>query len=208
MAIETAPETLISPNATKISFEDFLAKYSDGSHVEWVDGQVTSMTAASLPHVRLQLFLAAMLEQFAKMHHLGEVVLDPFIMRTGTGLPGRAPDIAFVRDENAIRLRHTFIDGPADLVVEIVSPDDPERDYVTKFREYETGGVAEYWIVDPRLQRVEFYQWREGKFHAVFPDDSGIYHSAQMTGLWIKPAWLWQEPLPDLIQILREWKLI
>ena len=38
----------------------------------------------------------------------------------------------------------------ADLCVEVVSPDDPDRDYVDKRRDYAAAGVPEYWIVDPR----------------------------------------------------------
>ncbi len=210
-----ASETQTPQTATKICFEEFLEKYSDGSHVEWVDGEVLwlhsevdEVTAVSLLHDDLNGFLCSALRCFAEHHRLGSVYRDPVVMKLGSGLPGRAPDITFVAAAHESRLRANFIDGPADLVVEIVSPDDPERDYVDKYREYEAAGVPEYWIVDPRLQRVEFNQWREGKYHEVLPDQNGVYYSTQMPGLWIKPFWLWQEPLPDLIQILRDWKLI
>jgi Uma2 family endonuclease len=42
----------------------------------------------------------------------------------------------------------------ADLVVEIVSPDDPDRDYIEKRDEYATAGIPEYWIIDPGRQQV------------------------------------------------------
>ncbi|MEM9703645.1 MAG: Uma2 family endonuclease, partial [Planctomycetota bacterium] len=38
----------------------------------------------------------------------------------------------------------------ADLCIEVVSPDDPDRDYVEKRADYAAAGVSEYWIVDPR----------------------------------------------------------
>jgi Uma2 family endonuclease len=44
-----------------------------------------------------------------------------------------------------------------DLVVEVVSPDDPDRDYVTKKKEYAEAGIPEYWIVDPDVHLVEVY---------------------------------------------------
>ena len=34
-------------------------------------------------------------------------------------------------------------------MVEIVSPDDPERDTVTKRADYAAAGIPEYWIVNP-----------------------------------------------------------
>ena len=195
-------------SAARLSFEEFLADYSDGSHVEWVDGEVISMAAASLPHFQLMLFLATLLKRFVRHHALGEIVGDPYVMKLGPGLPGRAPDLAFVATAHAARLRTNFLDGPADLVIEIVSPDDPKRDYVTKFREYEAAGIPEYWIIDPQAQRAEFNQLRDGKYREVLPNDEGVYHSAQLPGFWLRVAWLWQEPLPDEFDVFREWKLI
>jgi Uma2 family endonuclease len=40
-----------------------------------------------------------------------------------------------------------------DLVMEVVSPDDPDRDYVQKRQEYAQAGIPEYWIIDPLQQR-------------------------------------------------------
>lgn len=48
-----------------------------------------------------------------------------------------------------------MIVGPADLVVEILSPGTARRDLTTKRKDYETFGVREYWIVDPEAQAVE-----------------------------------------------------
>lgn len=42
----------------------------------------------------------------------------------------------------------------ADLVVEVVSENDPERDLSTKRREYAQAGIPEYWIVDPRNETI------------------------------------------------------
>ena len=207
----SAPEAV----AERISFEEFLARYSDGSHVEWVDGEVQwlhgevpEMAAVSLLHDNLDGLLYSTLRFFIEHHQLGVLCRDPVVMKLGPGLPGRAPDIAFVANAHRQRLRPNFIDGPADLVIQIVSPDDPERDYVDNYREYEAAGVPEYWIIDPRLQRTEFNQLQDGKYREVLPDENGFYHSAQLPGLWLKVAWLWQDPLPNLREVLREWKLI
>ena len=42
----------------------------------------------------------------------------------------------------------------ADLVMEIVSPDDPARDWDVKRRDYAEAGIAEYWIVDPQKKSI------------------------------------------------------
>lgn len=60
----------------------------------------------------------------------------------------REPDILLVRDARDPRRQDRFWLG-ADLVAEIVSPDDPERDTVTKRTDYAAAGIPEYWIVNP-----------------------------------------------------------
>ena len=53
-----------------------------------------------------------------------------------------------MRDANDPRRRNRYWLG-ADLVVEIVSPDKPERDLVEKRGDYAEAGIPEYWIVNP-----------------------------------------------------------
>ena len=38
--------------------------------------------------------------------------------------------------------------------MEVVSEDDPDRDYVEKRMDYAKAGGREYWIVDPRLRMI------------------------------------------------------
>ena len=51
--------------------------------------------------------------------------------------------------ENTGRRGHSYWHG-ADLVVEVVSQDDPNQDLDTKREEYAQAGIREYWIADPR----------------------------------------------------------
>jgi len=94
-------------------------------------------------------------------------------------------------------------------VVEIISPDSRARDRGEKFYEYEQGGVREYWMIDPLRKPAEFYQRGEDGIYRLVPvGDDGIYRSAVLEGLWLKVEWLWQEPLPRLLSVLKEWGLI
>jgi Uma2 family endonuclease len=65
----------------------------------------------------------------------------------------REPDVLFMFAENRHRLGEQFWTF-ADLVMEVVSPDDPERDYVKKRFDYAEAGIPEYWIVDPARETV------------------------------------------------------
>jgi Uma2 family endonuclease len=69
----------------------------------------------------------------------------------------REPDVVFMRAENAARRKGKFWDG-ADLAIEVVSPEKPERDLVIKRHEYERAGIPEYWIVDPPARSISVYR--------------------------------------------------
>jgi len=211
MAEEHKTALLETPAASppaKLTYEEFLAQTSDGIWAEWVNGEVSYMTV-SKEHVKLMRFLLSLLQCFAEAHQLGEVFCEPFQMKTGPDLPGRAPDVFFVARENLSRLEKNYLNGPADLVVEIISPESRGRDRGDKFYEYEQGGVREYWLLDPIRKQADFYQLgADGIYRLVPVDNDGVYHSAVLPDLWLKVAWLWQEPLPLLLSVLKEWRLI
>ena len=193
----------------KMTYEEFLAWADEDTWAEWVNGEVIIMSPASLRHQQLATFLATSINFFVDAHRLGVVLTPPFQMKTGSDLPGREPDIIFVAREHLDRFRDTYLDGPADLVVEIISRDSRARDRGDKFYEYEQGGVREYWLLDYLRRQAEFYQLgRDGIYRPVPIGADGIYHSAVLEGLWLRVEWLWQEPLPPLMNVLREWRLV
>lgn len=190
-----------------ISFEEFLVWSGDETHAEWVDGRVVPMSPISLFHQLVSGFLLDLIRYHVNQRTLGLVVYEPFQMKTGPSLPSRAPDILFVAKENLHRLKSTHLEGPADLVVEVISPESRGRDRGEKFYEYEEGGVREYWLVDAPGKRVEFYQLGpDQRFNLVQPGPNGRYHSAVLPGFWLRPDWLWKEPHPPLPEILKEWE--
>ncbi len=190
----------------KISYEQFLQWLDEDTWAEWVDGEVELMSPVSLEHGSVHVFLITLLRFFASARALGTVYAEPFQMKTGSDLPGRSPDILFVRRENQHRLRPNFLDGPADLVVEIISPDSEQRDRVVKFAEYERGGVREYWLIDPHRRRAEFYMLEEGVYRLRFGGEAGRYDSAVLEGFWLRVEWLWNPP-PE-IEIVKQWGLV
>ncbi len=103
----------------------------------------------------------------------------------------------------------SYLDGPADLVVEIVSPESVGRDRGEKFYEYEQGGVSEYWLVDPLRRRFEAYHLDEqGFYRSLFSGSEGRCDSRVLTGFWLRVEWLWQSPLPRTLEVVRELGLI
>jgi len=204
----TPPMTPATAQASRMTYEEFL-KWGDGVRAEWVDGEVIVMSPASDPHQTLMAFLGALLLHFVEANELDRIFLPPFQMKLSTRPSGREPDLLFISRDKLGRLKRTYLDGPADLVVEIVSPDSQARDRGDKFYEYEEAGILEYWILDQTRKRAEFYQLGDdGTFKLIDSDKNGVYRSKTLEGLWLKVDWLWQDPLPTLMSVLKEWGLV
>jgi Uma2 family endonuclease len=116
---------------------------------------------------------------------------------------GPEPDIALVLTEHLERIEHGGVAGPADLAIEIVSPESVEREYYLKRELYEQYGIPEYWIIDDMDSRVTLLRLKQGKYHEVRPK-KGELHSKILSGFWLRPEWLWQNPRPDEIETLQQ----
>jgi len=81
----------------------------------------------------------------------------------------REPDLLLVRDANDPRCQNAYWLG-ADLVVEIVSSDDPERDTKVKRADYAEAGILEYWIVHPQDETITILTLVDDTYqeHGVF----------------------------------------
>jgi Uma2 family endonuclease len=201
------PLTLEPPEPPRpgVTFEQFLAGIDEDTRAEWVDGEIVPMSPASAEHQRLVVFLVRLIGQYVVTHRLGVVFVAPFIMRLATRPSGREPDLLFVAQERVDRIQATHLDGPADLVVEIVSPESDERDRGAKFLEYEAGGVAEYWLLDPTRREAYYYQrGPDERYHLQEVDSAGRYCSAALSGFQLRPARLWEQPLPAVNEVLAE----
>lgn len=196
----------------EMTYEEFLAWADEDTLAEWVAlpgeevGEVVMTSPASDQHQNLADFLITVLRPYVESHSLGWVSSAPFQMKLEHG---REPDLLFVATEHLGRLREAFLDGPADMVVEIVSPESVSRDRGEKFYEYEAGGVREYWLIDPVRQVAEFYRLDEGgRYGVTLAGREGVYRSEVVAGFWLRVEWLWQEPLPKTLDVLRELGLL
>jgi len=195
--------------ARKLTYEEFLTWCDEDTWAEWVDGEVVVLSPASVRHQQLVDFLVQTLGVYVQAKGLGLLLSAPFQMKTGPDLPGREPDLLFVARENLGRLKDRYLEGPADLVVEVVSPESRLRDRGEKFAEYEAGGVREYWLVDPEARQADFYVLGpDGRYDRRRADAAGIYRSQVVEGLWVRPEWFWQDPLPPVLVVLRELGLL
>lgn len=122
-------------------------------------------------HQTLVWLLTTMLNGHTIESKRGWAVCSPFKFR----IPNqnwREPDVAYLLPGNRHRLERKSW-SYADLVVEVVSPDDPSRDYDEKRRDYAIAGVPEYWIVDPMKERITVLVLEDGGYREVQTARSG-----------------------------------
>ena len=191
----------------ELTYAQFLEMNGD-PHTEWVDGKVIAMAPVSNDHTDLGVFLLTALQCWVDARDAGQIKYEPFQMKTGPQLPGRSPDIFFIEKKNLSRVKKTYLQGPADLVIEIVSPGSRTVDRGEKYFEYEKGGVREYWLIDPLRKQAEFYLLGRDGIYQLARMEDGIFRSQVLKGLWLKVGWLWSRPLPSVLAVMKEWKLV
>jgi len=120
--------------------------------IEFSNGSLEVLPMPTELHQLIIQYLYRLLFDLRSGKRPGLTLLSPFRVRLYPGKV-REPDIMFMLQENRGRRKENYWDG-ADLVIEVVSEDDPDRDLVTKRQEYAQGKIPEYWIVDPRDRSI------------------------------------------------------
>jgi Uma2 family endonuclease len=192
----------------KFSYEEFLEWY-DEFHAEWVDGEIIMGLPPTFEHQADSDFLTTLLRIYVEARDLGVVVSAPFQMRLEKQKSSREPDLLLIAKANLGRIKNTYLDGPADLAIEIISPESVGRDRGEKFVEYEAAGVREYWLIDPVRKQAEFYLLDdERKYQLHLRGKQGTFRSKVVEGFYLQIEWLWQKPLPKVAPILKEMGVI
>jgi len=153
------------------SEDDYLSlALSENWMIEYTDGCVEVLPMPTIEHQLIVKFLLKALESFTEPRKLGVVLFAPLPVKTVTA-KYREPDLIFNFTENHAKRAQEYYKG-ADLVMEVVSPDDRsrERDYEKKRLDYAEAGIPEYWIVDPQQQRITVLSLEAGRYveHGAF----------------------------------------
>ena len=86
-----------------------------------------------------------------------------------------SPDLAVILRGSRAVVTDRTVEGPPDIVIEILSSD-RRRDLVRKRQVYGEAGVPEYWIFDPRQDTVTLLELRDGQYveRAVLTGDDTL----------------------------------
>lgn len=195
-------------SAEPSNLKEFLAWTDEDVWAEWVDGKVLRMAPATDRHQDLVRFLSAVLSVYIEANDLGWLRSAPFSMYLAARHQVREPDLLFVVRDRMHLVKNAYLDGPADAVIELVSRDSHRRDRIEKVADYEAAGVREYWLIDPRHRQVEFRRLDEAGFYRLVTLEEGIFTSEVIPGFRLRVDWLWREPLPKVLDAVRELGLI
>lgn len=147
----------------KLSYRDLAATPDDGKRYEVLDG-VLSVSASPVPrHQIVSANLVHLLTGHVRARRLGQVLFAPVDVILDRHTVA-VPDIVFISTARSAIVTERAIEGPPNLVVEILSPTTARRDRVLKARLYATFGVPHYWIVDPRREVLHMYEAAGGAY--------------------------------------------
>jgi len=143
------------------TIQDLLALGED-VRAELIEGEIYVAAALNSRHQGIVVELTFRLHGHVKAHGLGRVFVAPLDVYLPTG-DVVEPDLVFVSAARGEMIGRD-IRGAPDLVVEVVSPGNPERDRLVKRLLYECNGVAEYWIIEPDDEAIEVLRLVDGAY--------------------------------------------
>ena len=157
------------------SFEEYLA-YDDGTDnkYELVNGELKLMPTASGFHALILHFIFKILEQeIDNIKQQWKVMPGTVGVRTAKK-KSRIPDLVILSESQCQELRKmsaAVLEAPPLLAVDIVSPGNSDDDYRYKRSEYAVREIPEYWIIDPKTEKI-----------SVLLLVSGFYEVTEFTG--------------------------
>jgi Uma2 family endonuclease len=144
----------------KLVSAEELFQMPDLGRCELVRGELIRMTPAGFKHGLIVINLSSLLDNFVKSHNLGKITgaeTGFHIQRAPDTV--RAPDVAFIRlDRLPEEPPQGYFDGPPDIAVEVLSPNDRASEVQIKIRDWLNAGCCAVWIVDPETKSVTIYK--------------------------------------------------
>lgn len=164
----------LNPNGT-YSYADYLL-WQFKERVELIKGKIFRMSPA--PNVKYQKVSWALSVQLNKAMHKKpcSMFTAPFDVRLINYKKSTEdkqihtvvqPDLCVVCDEQKLDDRGCI--GAPDLVIEILSPGNTEKEMNIKFDLYQENGVREYWMVHISEKAIFAYVLENGKFIGLKP---------------------------------------
>jgi len=162
----------------------FYEELRDDQKAEFIDGHVVLHSPARDKHIAVRQNLERLLGTYVSLQELGKVRTEKCLCVFPRN--DYEPDVVFFGPEKAAGLADDTMKFPVpDFVVEVLSESTEDRDRGVKFEDYESHGVAEYWIIDADAEVVEQYLRRGNRFSLALKSGSGEIASPTVPGFRI-----------------------
>ena len=163
----------LQPQLNIITLEEY-ENIPEDKRVEVFDGVIYDMSSPSQIHQTISMELATLINTYIKEKKgLCKVFHAPFDVKlSDKPLTIVQPDLMIICDKD--KLDGKRCNGAPDFIIEIVSPGNPEDDYIRKLYYYKNAGVREYWIVDPRRKVVTVNYFEGNILNIQYSFDSVI----------------------------------
>ena len=155
------------PSSAGLTYEDYLQlPENGGTRYEILDGDLAVTPSPTTVHQEVLLNLFRILDRHVQERSLGKIFLAPtdvILAETSIVLP----DLLFVASARSSIIKRRAVEGPPDLIVEVLSRKTSKRDRDTKLKLYARYGVAHYWIVHPDARWMELHENAGGAFRVA-----------------------------------------
>ncbi len=190
--------------ADLVTFDEFCQLVPDGQKADLIDGVIYMASPDMRRSDRITNFVHYLLTGFVEGRNIGGEVFGSRFAFQLTEIRAPEPDVAYVRPERLHLVEERCMNGGPDIAVEVVARDSRGRDYNEKRQIYQDAGVAEYWIIDPIQERVEFLRLGQTGYEIARLENNRIFRTAVLPGFWLNIEWLLEYPLPGAYQCLQE----
>ncbi|HDD05196.1 MAG TPA: Uma2 family endonuclease [Candidatus Aenigmarchaeota archaeon] len=144
--------TIPIPKKKRYTYEDY-AKLPEGAPYQLIGGELVMVPSPTPYHQRVSRKLVFLLTEYVEKNDLGEVFYSPIDVYFDEEDVFQ-PDIVFISKARLDIIGEIKIEGPPDLIIEILSPSTAYYDLGRKYEVYERSGVKEYWVVHPERKSV------------------------------------------------------
>lgn len=154
-----------------VTAEELARLPDDDYRYELVEGRLVRMSPVGYSHSAVVSRLLTRLNEHLRSRALGIVHTELGFTLASNPDTVRAPDISFIRPERIPSTPPTgFWNGPPDLAIEVLSPDDRPGEVRQKVQEYLTHGVALVGVIDPNTRTATV--WRSGATSTLSENDA------------------------------------
>ena len=189
----------------EVSEEQFWELANEDSNYELIDGVLIIHSPASEEHEDIFAHLTTILRFYLQEHNLGKIYGSRFVMRLSPKW-NPEPDIMIIMPENYTRITKTKLEGPADIVIEILSKATKETDLTKKLPKYLETGVKEVWIIDPDEKTIKIITTQE-EFTWNDPQSEDYLKSTILSDFKLQIKWIWERvkyPANEIIKNMME----